>query len=104
MAGNNEQEQTGGRTFRLLHRHFFRPIILLARRKRLSFQAEDLQTMTDALVSLLEAQPSLNDQIPNLGHIPRVIDAMRTEDETKAKLCLTVMHPLSVSEVRWSHL
>ncbi|KAG1687435.1 DnaJ subfamily C member 13 [Nymphon striatum] len=71
-------------------------LALLAKNK--SDDGETLQTMTSALIALLEAQPILADQIPNLGHLPHLVKTMQESQEVSAKLCLSVVHPMSSSE------
>ena len=64
-------------------------------------QVELLETVTSALVCLLQAQPSLADQVPSLGHIPQLCKKMVTHREQGAVIRATilVLHQLATSEV-----
>jgi hypothetical protein len=65
-------------------------------------QVELLETVTSALVCLLQAQPSLADQVPSLGHIPQLCKQMVTHRQQGAiiKAAVLVVHQLATSEVR----
>jgi len=60
-----------------------------------------LETITSALVCLLQAQPSLADQVPSLGHIPRLCKQMVMHRQQGAIIRATVLvlHQLATSEV-----
>ncbi|XP_064389866.1 dnaJ homolog subfamily C member 13-like [Halichondria panicea] len=60
---------------------------------------EILETVTEACVCLFTAQPSLADQVPPLGHIPRILARMKADNEVIPKACLQVTHILADSEV-----
>lgn len=60
---------------------------------------ELLETLTQALVCLLVAQPSLLDQVPALGHIPRVLQIMVRPDDAVAGSCLQIVRQLSNSDI-----
>ena len=62
---------------------------------------ELLETVTSALVCLLQAQPSLADQVPSLGHIPQLCKQMVTHCQQGAviKAAVLVLHQLATSEV-----
>lgn len=64
-------------------------------------QVELLETVTSALVCLLQAQPSLADQVPSLGHIPQLCKQMATHHQQGAVIRATVLllHQLATSEV-----
>ena len=64
-------------------------------------QVELLETVTSALVCLLQAQPSLADQVPSLGHIPQLCKQMVTHRQQGAviKATILVLHQLATSEV-----
>jgi len=64
-------------------------------------QVELLETVTSALVCLLQAQPSLADQVPSLGHIPQLCKQMVTHRQQGAviKATVLVLHQLATSEV-----
>ena len=64
-------------------------------------QVELLETVTSALVCLLQAQPSLADQVPSLGHIPQLCKQMVTHRQQGAiiKAAVLVLHQLATSEV-----
>ncbi|XP_012285401.1 dnaJ homolog subfamily C member 13 isoform X2 [Orussus abietinus] len=60
-----------------------------------------LELTTQALVSLLQAQPSLADQVPSLGHIPRLCRQMATLNSQPPvyKAAILIMHQLATSEI-----
>ncbi|GFX82675.1 dnaJ homolog subfamily C member 13 [Trichonephila clavipes] len=60
---------------------------------------EFLETLTQALVCLLVAQPSLLDQVPALGHIPRILQIMVRPDDAVAGSCLQIVRQLSNSDI-----
>ena len=62
-------------------------------------QGEYLETVTTACVCLFTAQPSLADQVPPLGHIPRILACMKVSHDVIPKSCLQVVHILADSEV-----
>lgn len=55
-----------------------------------------LDISTTALVLLLNAQPNLADSVPVLGHIPKFFRQLSVQP----KSALTVLHQLSLSDVR----
>lgn len=59
-----------------------------------------METVTSALCALLQAQPVLADQIPALGHIPRLCSkmAMKTNQISVHKSAILVLHQLALSE------
>nr|CAD7257437.1 unnamed protein product [Timema shepardi] len=61
-----------------------------------------LELATSALVSLLQAQPALADQVPSLGHIPRLCRQMVSckQHSDVPKAAILVLHQLATSEVR----
>lgn len=60
-----------------------------------------LELTTQALVSLLQAQPSLADQVPSLGHIPRLCRQMAIQNNQPSvyKTAILILHQLAASEV-----
>ncbi|CAG2054418.1 unnamed protein product [Timema podura] len=60
-----------------------------------------LELATSALVSLLQAQPALADQVPSLGHIPRLCRQMVLckQHNDVPKAAILVLHQLATSEV-----
>lgn len=56
---------------------------------------------TNALCSLLQAQPALSDIIPALGHIPRLCKQLgsHTEHSIVHKAAILLLHQLALSEV-----
>ncbi|XP_043463949.1 dnaJ homolog subfamily C member 13 [Leptopilina heterotoma] len=60
-----------------------------------------LELTTQALVNLLQAQPNLADQIPSLGHIPRLCRQMsiRNNQPSVYKAAILILHQLANSEV-----
>ncbi|GIY06445.1 dnaJ homolog subfamily C member 13 [Caerostris darwini] len=59
---------------------------------------ELLETLTQALVCLLTAQPSLLDHVPALGHIPRILQVMLRPDDAVSGSCLQIIRQLSNSD------
>lgn len=61
-----------------------------------------LELSTQALVCLLQAQPSLADQVPSLGHIPRLCRQMSIQNSQPSvyKTAILILHQLATSEVR----
>lgn len=59
---------------------------------------EQLETLTQALVCLLMAQPSLLDQVPGLGHIPRLLQVMSRQNDAISGSCLQIIRQLSNSD------
>lgn len=59
---------------------------------------ELLEMVTTALVSLLQAQPALLDQVPALGHIPHLLKTVDAQDDAIPKSCLLILHQLANSE------
>ena len=43
-------------------------------------QGDELETVTSAVVNLFKAQPNLASQLPQLGHIPTIIGAMKSKN------------------------
>ena len=60
-----------------------------------------LELSTQALVCLLQAQPTLADQIPSLGHIPRLCRQMSSQNSQPPvyKAAILILHQLAASEV-----
>lgn len=65
------------------------------------FQSNMLDLTTQALVALLKSQPALADQVPSLGHIPRLCRQMATRNSQPNvyKSAILIMHQLANSEV-----
>ncbi|XP_058409068.1 dnaJ homolog subfamily C member 13 isoform X1 [Diceros bicornis minor] len=60
---------------------------------------ETLETLTTATVCLFNAQPQLADQVPPLGHLPKVIQAMNHRNNAIPKSAIRVIHALSENEL-----
>ncbi|XP_029442930.1 LOW QUALITY PROTEIN: dnaJ homolog subfamily C member 13 [Rhinatrema bivittatum] len=60
---------------------------------------ETLETVTTAIVCLLSAQPQLADQVPPLGHLPKIIQAMNHKNNAIPKCAIRAIHTLSDNEV-----
>ena len=58
-----------------------------------------METITSAIVAFFVAQPSMLDQIPNLGHIPKVFNAMTSRNDAIPKAALLVAHELAANDV-----
>lgn len=67
-----------------------------------STEQDVLDLSTTALVELLRSQPNLADEIPVLGHIPKLFNLLSVQP----KNTLSVLHQLSLSEVgfHWDSL
>lgn len=55
--------------------------------------------MTQATVCLFSAQPAMADQVPPLGHLPRIFERMFAENDSIPKSCVEVVNVLSGSGV-----
>lgn len=66
-------------------------------------QGETLETITTATVCLFSAQPQLADQVPPLGHLHKILQAMNHKNNAIPKSAIRVMHILSDNEVQ-NHL
>ncbi|KAH0503542.1 DnaJ-like protein subfamily C member 13 [Microtus ochrogaster] len=60
---------------------------------------ETLETLTMATVCLFSAQPQLADQVPPLGHLPKVLQAMNHRNNAIPKSAIRVVHALSDNEL-----
>nr|XP_050853264.1 dnaJ homolog subfamily C member 13 isoform X3 [Vespula vulgaris] len=62
---------------------------------------EMLELTTQALVCLLQVQPILADQVPSLGHIPRLCKqmAMQNNQPSVYKTAILILHQLATSEI-----
>ncbi|XP_014205201.1 dnaJ homolog subfamily C member 13 isoform X1 [Copidosoma floridanum] len=60
-----------------------------------------LELCTQSLVCLLQAQPALTDQVPSLGHIPRLCRqmAMQNNQPLVYKAAILILHQLATSEI-----
>ncbi|XP_031784415.1 dnaJ homolog subfamily C member 13 isoform X2 [Nasonia vitripennis] len=60
-----------------------------------------LELATQALVCLLQAQPTLADQVPSLGHIPRLCRQMAVQNSQPPvyKSAILILHQLATSEI-----
>ncbi|XP_058807941.1 dnaJ homolog subfamily C member 13 isoform X2 [Phymastichus coffea] len=60
-----------------------------------------LELSTQALVCLLQAQPALADQVPSLGHIPRLCRQMSVQNTQTSvyKAAILILHQLALSEI-----
>ncbi len=65
----------------------------------LLFQGEVLEVITTAIVAFFQAQPAMLDQIPQLGHIPKMFKAMTAKNDTIPKSSLQIIHELASSDV-----
>jgi hypothetical protein len=78
---------------------FFRILYFICFALFNTFQGETLETLTMATVCLFNAQPQLADQVPPLGHLPKVIQAMNHRNNAIPKSAIRVIHALSDNEV-----
>lgn len=60
---------------------------------------DEIETITTATVSLLQAQPVLGDNVPSFGHIPRLFQVMVSRKEAAAKPALLIIHQLCNSGI-----
>jgi hypothetical protein len=67
----------------------------------LLLQAEMLETVTAGIVAFFAAQPSMLDQVPQLGHIPKIFKAMSSRTDCIPKSSLQIVQQLAGSEVRY---
>lgn len=66
----------------------------------LSSQGEALETVTTAAVCLFGTQTQLADQVPPLGHLPRVLSALNHKNNAVPKSAIRLIHVLSDNEVQ----
>lgn len=89
-------EQLRNVTIMVIHKALLSYIFLLV----FGFlQGETLETITTATVCLFSAQPQLADQVPPLGHLHKIIQAMNHKNNAIPKSAIRVMHILSDNEV-----
>jgi len=60
---------------------------------------EKLESLTTALVKLLEAQPALAEIVPATGYISRILSSLSTAGSAMLKPCVLILHQLSRSTV-----
>ncbi|KAM8967651.1 dnaJ homolog subfamily C member 13 isoform 1-T1 [Pelodytes ibericus] len=60
---------------------------------------ETLETVTTATVCLFSAQPQLLDQVPPLGHLPKILQAMSHKNNAVPKCAIRVIHTMSENEL-----
>lgn len=63
-------------------------------------QGEALETVTTAAVCLFSTQSQLADQVPPLGHLPRILAALNHKNNAVPKCSIRLIHVLSDNEVR----
>lgn len=63
-------------------------------------QGEALETVTTAAVCLFSTQSQLADQVPPLGHLPRILAALNHKNNTVPKSSIRLLHVLSDNEVK----
>lgn len=68
----------------------------------LDSQGEALETVTTAAVCLFSTQTQLADQVPPLGHLPRIIAALNHKNNAVPKSSIRLIHVLSENEVRYT--
>lgn len=66
-------------------------------------QGEALETVTTAAVCLFSTQTQLADQVPPLGHLPRVLTALSHKNNAVPKSAIRLIHVLSDNEVELKH-
>ncbi|XP_078519995.1 dnaJ homolog subfamily C member 13 isoform X2 [Lissotriton helveticus] len=60
---------------------------------------ETLETVTTATVCLFSTQPQLSDQVPPLGHLPKILQALSHKNNAIPKSAIRVIHILSDNEL-----
>lgn len=60
---------------------------------------ETLELVTTASVCLFHSQPQLADQVPPLGHLPKVITALNNQNNAIPKSSIRLIHALSDNEL-----
>ncbi|XP_069504815.1 dnaJ homolog subfamily C member 13 isoform X2 [Ambystoma mexicanum] len=60
---------------------------------------ETLETVTTATVCLFSTQPQLADQVPPLGHLPKILQALSHKNNAIPKSAIRVIHILSDNEL-----
>ena len=58
-----------------------------------------LETISAGIVAFFSAQPSMLDQVPQLGHIPKIFKAMSSRNDCIPKSALQIVQQLAASEV-----
>ena len=59
--------------------------------------------VTSGIVAFFTAQPAMLDQVPQLGHIPKLFKAMSSRNDSIPKTALQIVQQLSNSEV-WPYI
>lgn len=72
---------------------------LLCHSLHLESQGEALETVTTAAVCLFSTQTQLADQVPPLGHLPRILAALNHKNNAVPKSSIRLIHVLSENEV-----
>lgn len=62
-------------------------------------QTDELELVSTSVVVFLEAMPLMADQVPNFGHIPRVIQVLKSNDENVVSAAMKLVHQLAKSAV-----
>ncbi|XP_056011194.1 dnaJ homolog subfamily C member 13-like isoform X2 [Ostrea edulis] len=60
---------------------------------------ETLETVTTGVVCLFSSQPALLDQVPSLGYIPKIFQAMKNRNDAVPKAAIQVVHQLANNEI-----
>ncbi|XP_016430082.1 dnaJ homolog subfamily C member 13-like [Sinocyclocheilus rhinocerous] len=63
------------------------------------YQGEALETVSTAAVCLFSSQTQLADQVPPLGHLPRVLTALNHKNNAVPKSAIRLIHVLSDNEL-----
>lgn len=64
------------------------------------FQTRVVEEAKTSLINLLQSGPTLTDQVPSLGYIPRLCEILRSNSSPQASsTILRVLHQLSLSDV-----
>lgn len=62
-------------------------------------QGETLEMVTTAAVCLFSTQTQLADQVPPLGHLPRILAALNHKNNAVPKSSIRLIHVVSENEV-----
>lgn len=62
-------------------------------------QGDELETVTSAVVNLFKAQPNLASQLPQLGHIPTIISAMKSKNNAIPRATIITVNSIVDDDV-----
>lgn len=59
-----------------------------------------METVTQGIVAFFSVQSSMLDQVPQLGHIPKIFKSMTSRNDLIPKSALQIVQQLAASEVK----